>query len=89
MSLTGVMARHELFLGGVFLCATAKDRTRRQLDELFLGGVFLVGDHASQWAAIAAIARAHGASVATRNTDDYDGCEVAVIDPWAPAKVTR
>lgn len=48
-----------------------------------------VGDHASQWAAIAAIAGAHGASVATRNTDDYDGCEVAVIDPWAPAKVTR
>jgi predicted nucleic acid-binding protein len=31
---------------------------------------------------IAAIARAHGASVATRNIDDYEGCGVAVIDPW-------
>ncbi len=38
---------------------------------------------------IAAIARAQGASVATRNTGDYDGCGVAVIDPWAQAKVAR
>ena len=38
---------------------------------------------------IAAIARAHGASVATRNIGDYEGCGVAVIDPWAQAKVTR
>jgi len=35
---------------------------------------------------IAAIARAQGASVATRNTGDYDGCGVAVIDPWEQAK---
>ncbi len=41
-----------------------------------------VGDHASQWAAIAAIARAHGVSVATRNTGDYDGSGVAVIARW-------
>ena len=34
---------------------------------------------------IAAIARAHGASVATRNIGDYEGCGVALIDPWAPA----
>jgi predicted nucleic acid-binding protein len=34
---------------------------------------------------IAAIARAHGASVATRNTGDYEGCGVAVIDPWQAA----
>ena len=31
---------------------------------------------------IAAIARARAASVATRNTDDYDGCGIEVIDPW-------
>ncbi len=31
---------------------------------------------------IAAIARAHAAAVATRNTGDYDGCGIAVIDPW-------
>ncbi len=35
---------------------------------------------------IAAIARAHGASVATRNTGDYEGCGVAVIDPWEQAR---
>jgi len=31
---------------------------------------------------IAAIARAHEASVATRNTGDYEGCGIEVIDPW-------
>jgi predicted nucleic acid-binding protein len=31
---------------------------------------------------IAAIARARGAAVATRNTGDYDGCGIPVIDPW-------
>ena len=38
---------------------------------------------------IAAIARAHGAVVATRNTGDYEGCGVAVIDPWKQATVMR
>ena len=31
---------------------------------------------------IAAIARAHGAAAATRNTSDYAGCGIEVIDPW-------
>jgi toxin FitB len=31
---------------------------------------------------IAAIARAHGASVATRNVVDFDGCGIDVINPW-------
>ena len=31
---------------------------------------------------IAAIARSRGASVVTRNTSDFEGCEVSVIDPW-------
>ena len=31
---------------------------------------------------IAAIARAHEAMVATRNTTDYEGCGVEMIDPW-------
>ena len=34
---------------------------------------------------IAAIARAHEATVATRNTSDYEGCGVELIDPWAYA----
>ncbi|MBM3646143.1 MAG: type II toxin-antitoxin system VapC family toxin [Alphaproteobacteria bacterium] len=38
---------------------------------------------------IAAIARAHGASVATRNIGDYVGCGVAVIDPWEQPKRRR
>jgi toxin FitB len=33
-------------------------------------------------AQIAAIARAHGASVATRNIDDFQHCGVDLIDPW-------
>jgi toxin FitB len=31
---------------------------------------------------IVAIARAHGAAMATRNVTDFEGCGVAVIDPW-------
>jgi predicted nucleic acid-binding protein len=31
---------------------------------------------------IAAIASAHGASVATRNTGDYEDCGIDLIDPW-------
>ena len=31
---------------------------------------------------IAAIARSHGAVVATRNTRDYEGCGIDLIDPW-------
>lgn len=33
-------------------------------------------------AQIAAIARANGASVATRNTADFTGCGIELIDPW-------
>jgi hypothetical protein len=32
---------------------------------------------------IAAIARANGASLATRNTADFAGCGIVLIDPWA------
>ena len=31
---------------------------------------------------IAAIARAHGAVIATRNTGDFEGCGIDVVDPW-------
>lgn len=32
---------------------------------------------------IAGIARAHGASLATRNVADFTGCGIDLIDPWA------
>lgn len=35
-----------------------------------------------QDAQIASIARAHGAMLATRNTDDFEGCGVRLINPW-------
>jgi predicted nucleic acid-binding protein len=35
---------------------------------------------------IAAIAKVHNASVATRNTKDFDGCDLKVINPWQSAK---
>ena len=31
---------------------------------------------------IAAISRAHGAAFATRNSKDFQGCGIEVIDPW-------
>ena len=37
-------------------------------------------------AQIAAIARSRGASVATRNTKDFEGCGIGLIDPWATAR---
>jgi toxin FitB len=33
-------------------------------------------------AQIAAIARVHDATLATRNTDDFEGCGVRLINPW-------
>ncbi|WP_244441334.1 PIN domain-containing protein [Methylosinus trichosporium] len=36
---------------------------------------------------IAAIARARGAAVATRNVRDFEGCEVAIVDPWRSSSV--
>ena len=35
---------------------------------------------------IAAIACANDAAVATRNTGDYEGCGIDVIDPWLKAE---
>lgn len=32
---------------------------------------------------IAATARAHGAALATRNLTDFEGCGIAVMDPWS------
>jgi predicted nucleic acid-binding protein len=34
-------------------------------------------------ARVAAIARSRGASLATRNTADFENCGVELIDPWA------
>jgi predicted nucleic acid-binding protein len=43
----------------------------------------LAGRPISQFdAQIAAIARSRGATVATRNTGDFQGCGVGLIDPW-------
>jgi predicted nucleic acid-binding protein len=33
-------------------------------------------------AQIAAISRSRGASLATRNVDDFAGCEIQLINPW-------
>ena len=38
---------------------------------------------------IAATARARGAAIATRNTADFAGCGIAVIDPWAHHQGTQ
>src|SRR5215813_5840195 len=33
-------------------------------------------------AQIAAIARVHGATLATRNTSDFEGCGIRLVNPW-------
>lgn len=35
-------------------------------------------------AQIAAIAASRGAAIATRNVVDFEGCGIAVLDPWVP-----
>lgn len=37
-------------------------------------------------AQIAAVARAHGATLATRDTDDFEGCVVRLVNPWEAQK---
>jgi toxin FitB len=32
---------------------------------------------------IASIARLHGASVVTRDTGDFEGCGLALLNPWS------
>ena len=32
---------------------------------------------------IASIARVHGASAVTRDTEDFEGCGLALINPWS------
>lgn len=34
---------------------------------------------------IAAVARAHGASLVTRNVSDFEGCGVPILNPWEAA----
>ena len=36
-------------------------------------------------AQIAAIARVHGATLATRDVNDFAGCGLTVVNPWDPA----
>ena len=54
------------------------------------GGIMGDGDRAG-WprpmadAQIAAVARRHGLTLATRNLRDFAGMEVALFDPWAAA----
>lgn len=36
-------------------------------------------------AMIAATAKEHGYTIVTRNTDDFDGCGVQVLNPWLTA----
>jgi toxin FitB len=38
-------------------------------------------------AMIAAIARAHGATLATRNTADFEYCGIRLVNPWSAAEV--
>jgi len=33
-------------------------------------------------AQIAAIARTHGAAIATRNVGDFQDCGIEIVDPW-------
>jgi predicted nucleic acid-binding protein len=37
---------------------------------------------------IAATARVHGLTVVTRNTGDFEGCGVPLLNPWQPESGT-
>ena len=42
------------------------------------------GERATVDSLIAATARVHQLTVVTRNTADFDGCEVVLLNPWQP-----
>ncbi len=43
-----------------------------------------LGRPIAQWdAQIAAIARSRGAALATRNTEDFEDCGIALLNPWS------
>jgi predicted nucleic acid-binding protein len=51
--------------------------------EDFAGRVLAFDSPAAKaFAAIVAVARSRGASIATRNIGDFEGCGVEVINPW-------
>jgi len=43
-------------------------------------------ERATADALIAATARVHQLTVVTRNTADFDGCDVALLNPWQPRR---
>ncbi len=60
--------------------AEAELAARLRAEACKLGRVLHLPD-----ALIAATAKEHGLTLATRNVSDFDDLGVAVIDPWAPA----
>ena len=61
----------------------AFDRAAARLYAMIAGARRAAGRPISQFdCQIAAIARAHEGKLATRNSSDYEGCGVELIDPW-------
>ena len=59
------------------------DRTAARAYAVVAAGRRAAGRPISQFdCQITAIAHAHEATLATRITSDYEGCGIAVIDPW-------
>jgi len=54
----------------------------RELPALLLGMQRDLRTHSKMDAFIAAIARAHSATVATRNVSDFEGTGVLLVNPW-------
>jgi toxin FitB len=71
----------EDFAGRVlgFESNTARDFSRIAAHRRALGKPISHAD-----AQIAAIARVHGAKLATRNTSDFSDCDISVDNPWTP-----
>jgi predicted nucleic acid-binding protein len=88
---------HDLYLSAIGEAelhrgaAMLPERTRR--DQLMAAiDAMIIEDFAGRilpFDSNAATARAQGAAIATRNTADFAGCGIAVIDPWVHQQGTR
>lgn len=69
----------EDFAGRVFAFGSATAKSYAAIAAQRRAAGRLIGEADCQ---IAAIARTHGAAVATRNVRDFEGCGIEVVDPW-------
>jgi predicted nucleic acid-binding protein len=86
---TSAVTQAEILYGIALLPAGKRrdsllDAARVTLNDHFRGRVLpFDGSAAETFASIAAIAKSRDATLVTRNSADFDGCGIPVVNPWS------